>query len=137
MWWIYALLSALFAAITAIFVKMGVKKMDADLGTAIRTIVILIITWGIVFAKGSSKTINTLSYQNWLFLVLSGIATGMSWLFYFRAIQIGNVSQVAPIDKLSIVLVLIFSVVFLGETMTPQIAIGALLIILGVIVIIV
>lgn len=136
MWWIYAILSAVFAALTAIFVKIGVSKMDADLGTAIRTVVILIVTWGIVFAKGAFKTIDSLSYQNWLFLILSGVATGLSWLFYFRAIQLGQVSQVAPIDKLSIVLVLVFSVIFLGETFTPQIGIGASLIVLGVIVII-
>jgi transporter family protein len=136
MWWIYALLSAFFAALTAIFVKLGVKDMDSDLATAIRTVVILIITWGIVLYKGMPKNLALLSNQNWLFLVLSGIATGLSWLFYFRAIQIGKVSQVAPIDKLSLALVLLFSVLFLGESLTLKIVVGALLIIAGSLVLI-
>ena len=136
MWWIYALLSALFAALTAIFVKLGVEKMDSDLATAIRTVVILLITWAIVFFKGVVTTIPVLSSKNWLFLILSGIATGLSWLFYFRAIQLGKVSQVAPIDKLSLSLVLIFSVIFLGETLTPKVILGASLIIAGTFVII-
>lgn len=125
MWWIYALLSALFAALTAIFVKLGVKNMDSDLATAIRTVIILIITWGIVLLKGTAKTISSLSPQNWWFLLLSGMATGLSWLFYFRAIQIGKVSQVALIDKLSVALVLIFAALFLGEALTPKILLGA------------
>lgn len=136
MWWIYALLSALFAALTAIFVKVGVKNMDADLATAIRTIIILIITWGIVFFKGTVKTIDNLSSHNWIFLILSGVATGLSWLFYFRAIQLGKVSQVALVDKLSVALVLILAVLFLGETLTPKIVIGAIFIIIGTFVII-
>jgi len=137
MWWIYALLSAFFAALTAIFVKVGVKDMDADLATAIRTVVILLITWGIVFFKGTTKSIETLSSQNWQFLILSGIATGLSWLFYFRAIQIGKVSQVALIDKLSVALILVFAVLFLGETLTLKILLGAAFIIIGTFIIIV
>lgn len=136
MWWIYALFSAFFAAMTAIFVKLGVKDMDSDLATAIRTVVILIITWGIVLYKGVLKNLGLLSSQNWMFLILSGIATGLSWLFYFRAIQIGKVSQVAPIDKLSLALVLLFSVLFLGEVLTLKILVGALLIIAGSLVLI-
>lgn len=136
MWWIYALFSAFFAAMTAIFVKLGVKDMDSDLATAIRTVVILIITWGIVLYKGVPKNLGLLSSQNWMFLILSGIATGLSWLFYFRAIQIGKVSQVAPIDKLSLALVLLFSVLFLGEVLTLKILVGALLIIAGSLVLI-
>lgn len=136
MWWTYALLSALFAALTAIFVKIGVKNMDSDLATAIRTVVILVLTWGIVFFKGTLKTIPTLSNQNWIFLILSGVATGLSWLFYFRAIQIGEVSKVALVDKLSVALVLVFAAVFLGEVLSPKILLGAILIISGTLVVI-
>lgn len=133
MWWIYALLSAVFAALTAVFVKLGVRDMDADLGTAIRTVVILFITWGIVLAKGTSKTIANLTTQNWTFLLLSGVATGLSWLFYFRAIQLGKVSKVAPVDKLSLVFVLIFSALFLGEALTIKTIIGVVFILAGTI----
>ena len=96
MWWIYALLSALFAALTAIFAKVGIKGVDTDLATAIRTVVILIIAWGIAFFRGGTNTFNTLTKQNFIFLILSGIATGLSWVFYFKALQLGKVSQVAP-----------------------------------------
>lgn len=136
MWWIYALLSAIFAALTAIFVKVGVKNMDSDLATAIRTVIILIITWGIVLLKGTVKTMPAMSPQNWWFLIMSGVATGLSWLFYFRAIQIGKVSQVAVIDKLSVALVLVFAVLFLGESLTPKVLLGAALIIGGTLIII-
>jgi bacterial/archaeal transporter family protein len=118
MWWIYALLSALFASLTAITAKIGITNVNANLATAIRTIVILIIAWAIVFAKGEAKEMATLSKQNILFLILSGIATGLSWVFYFKALQAGKVSQVAPVDKLSVALTIILSVVFLGETLT-------------------
>ena len=131
MWWIYALLSAFFAALTAVFAKIGIKKVDSDLATAIRTIVILVIAWTIAFAKGSVTSIGTLSRQNLLFLGLSGVATGLSWIFYFRALQIGKVSQVAPVDKLSVALAIIISVLFLGEALTWKTAIGAVLIITG------
>lgn len=136
MWWIYALLSALFAALTAIFAKVGIKGVDTDLATAIRTIVILIIAWGIAFFRGGVTTIHTLTKQNIIFLCLSGIATGLSWIFYFKALQLGKVSQVAPVDKLSVALAIILSMIFLGEVLTPKIAIGALLIIAGTIVLI-
>lgn len=136
MWWIYALLSAIFAALTAIFVKVGIKNMDSDLATAIRTVIILFITWGMVFFKGTFKGIHALNAQNWGFLILSGIATGLSWLFYFRALQLGKVSQVALIDKLSVAIILVFAVLFLGETLTPKILIGAALIIAGTFVIV-
>jgi len=136
MWWIYALLSAFFAALTAIFAKVGIKGVDTDLATAIRTIVILIIAWSIAFVRGGAATIHTLSKQNILFLCLSGVATGLSWIFYFKALQLGNVSQVAPVDKLSVALAIILSVLFLGEALTWKTAIGALLIIGGTIVLI-
>ena len=136
MWWIYALLSALFAALTAIFAKVGIKGVNTDLATAIRTIVILIIAWGIAFFRGGAATIHTLTKQNIIFLCLSGIATGLSWIFYFKALQLGKVSQVAPVDKLSVALAIILSVIFLGEVLTPKIVIGAMLIISGTIVLI-
>src|SRR5690349_939855 len=99
MWWIYALLSALFAALTAIFAKVGVTNVNSDLATAIRTIVILIIAWGIAIARDEAKGLHTLSKHNLIFLIVSGICTGLSWIFYFKALQIGKVSQVAPVDK--------------------------------------
>ncbi|MDQ2864560.1 MAG: EamA family transporter [Bacteroidota bacterium] len=136
MWWTYALLSALFAALTAIFAKVGIKGVNTDLATAIRTVVILIIAWGIAFFRGGITSIHSLTKQNIIFLCLSGIATGLSWIFYFKALQLGEVSQVAPVDKLSVALAIILSAVFLGETMTPKIVIGALLIIAGTIVLI-
>lgn len=96
MWWFYALLSAFFAALTAIFAKVGIKGVDTDLATAIRTVIILVIAWSIAFFKGSAFTIGTLTKQNFFFLILSGLATGLSWVFYFKALQLGKVSQVAP-----------------------------------------
>ena len=137
MWWLYALLSALFASLTAIFAKMGIVGVNSNLATAIRTVIILFIAWGIVLARGESKGIATLSKQNIIFLVVSGIATGLSWIFYFKALQIGKVSQVAPVDKLSVALTIILSVVFLGEALTIKTAIGALLIIAGTLVMII
>lgn len=134
MWWIYALLSAFFAALTAVFAKVGIKGVDSDLATAIRTVVILLIAWAIAFVKGSAVTITSLSKQNFLFLGLSGIATGLSWVFYFKALQIGKVSQVAPVDKLSVALAIIISVLFLGEALTWKTAIGAVMIIGGTLV---
>src|ERR1700743_3386520 len=131
MWWIYALLSALFAALTAIFAKVGIKGVDTDLATAIRTVVILLLAWGIVIFKGSSTPISGLTRQNWIFLCLSGCATGLSWICYFKALQLGKVSQVAPIDKLSVALAIILAVVFLKEPLSIKQAIGALLIIGG------
>ena len=131
MWWLYALLSALFASLTAIFAKIGITGVNSNLATAIRTIVILVVAWGIVLAKGETKGIATLSKQNLIFLVISGIATGLSWIFYFKALQIGKVSQVAPVDKLSVALTIVLAVIFLGEALTVKTAIGAVLIIAG------
>src|SRR6478672_8149118 len=136
MWWIYALLSALFAALTAVFAKVGIKGVDSDLATAIRTVVILVIAWMIAFFKGSAFTITTLSRQNFIFLGLSGVATGLSWIFYFKALQIGKVSQVAPVDKLSVALAILLSVLFLGEALTWKTAVGAVLIIAGTLILI-
>src|SRR5664279_3438037 len=129
MWWFYALLSAFFASLTAIFSKIGVTNVNSNLATAIRTVIILLIAWGIVFFRGEYKTISTLSKHNLFFLIISGLATGLSWIFYFKALQIGKVSQVAPVDKLSVALTILLSVVFLGEAMNWKTALGASLII--------
>lgn len=137
MWWLYALLSALFASLTAIFAKVGITGVNSNLATAIRTIIILIMAWGIVLTRGETKGIGALSKQNIIFLVISGMATGLSWLFYFKALQIGKVSQVAPVDKLSVALTIILSAIFLGEALTLKTAIGAVLIIAGTVVLII
>ena len=131
MWKTYAILSAVFAALTAIFAKIGVKGINSDLATAIRTTVILLITWGIVAFGNHIEEVKNLSRHTWLFLVLSGVATGLSWLFYFKAIQLGDVSRVAPIDKLSVVFVILLSCLFLKEPLTPRVIIGGALIAAG------
>ena len=136
MWWIYALLSALFAALTAIFAKVGIKGVDTDLATAIRTVVILLIAWALVIFRGGVHSINSLTKINWTFLVLSGCATGLSWICYFKALQLGKVSQVAPVDKLSVAIAIVLAIVFLGEPLTVKSAAGALLIIGGTLVLI-
>jgi transporter family protein len=131
MWWIYAILSALFASLTAIFAKQGVANINSNLATGIRTVVILIMIWIIILAKGEAEGISSVSRQGITFLVISGIATGLSWLFYFKALQLGNVSQVAAVDKLSVALTIVLAIVFLGEALTLKTAIGAGLIIIG------
>ena len=136
MWWIYALLSAVFAALTAIFAKIGIKGVDSDLATAIRTVIILIIAWAIALVRGSAENMGGLTKTNWIFLILSGCATGLSWIFYFKALQLGKVSQVAPVDKLSVALAIVLSVIFLKESLTIKSAVGALLIISGTLVLI-
>lgn len=137
MWWIYAILSALFASLTAIFAKLGVANINSNLATGIRTVVILIMIWSIVLVRGEAKGINLLSKKGIIFLVISGIATGLSWIFYFKALQLGNVSQVAPIDKLSVALTIFMAVIFLGETLTLKTAFGAALIIAGTLVLVI
>jgi transporter family protein len=136
MWWVYALLSAFFAALTAVLAKVGIKGVNSDIATAIRTSVVLVITWGVAFFRGGTTSLTTLSKHNLLFIALSGIATGLSWVFYFKALQIGKVSQVAPVDKLSVALAIVLSVVFLGESLTWKDAAGAALIIAGTIILI-
>ena len=131
MWTFYAILSAFFAALTAIFAKIGVKDINSNLATAIRTVVVLLMIWGIVLVRGELKGIQTLSTKNWVFLAISGLATGLSWVFYFKALQAGPVSQVAAIDKLSLALTIGLSLVFLGETFTWKTGIGAALIVAG------
>ena len=130
-WLPYALLSAVFAALTAVFAKIGNKGVDSDLATAIRTVVVLILSWGIAIGRGATAGLPELSGRTWLFLGLSGLATGASWLCYFRALKLGPVAKVAPIDKLSVALAIGLAVVFLGEALTWRSALGAGLIVAG------
>ena len=131
MWAVYALLSAIFAALTSILAKIGIENINSNLATAIRTVVVLVLAWGMVFLTGAQAGIRDISRRSLLFLVLSGLATGLSWLFYYKAMQIGEVSKVAPIDKFSIVLTLILAFVILKEPLTPKAMIGGVLISLG------
>ena len=124
-------MSAFFAALTAIFSKVGVKDINSDLATAIRTTVILLITWRIVLFGSHVGEIKEIPRHSWIFLLLSGAATGLSWLFYFKALQTGDVSRVAPIDKLSVVITIFLSFLFLKEPVTPKVVLGALLITCG------
>ncbi|GHV60942.1 membrane protein [Bacteroidia bacterium] len=137
MWKYYALLSALFAALTAILAKVGVKGISGNVATAVRTAVVLCLAWGIVILSGQLKEVKELSKTNLLFLLLSGIATGLSWIFYFKALETGEVSKVAPIDKLSVVFVMLLSFLFLHETMDMKTIIGGVLIAVGAIVLVV
>ena len=133
-WLYWSLLSAVFAAATAILAKVGVSGVDSNLATAIRTSVIVVFTWGIALATRKPGAVKALSAHSWLFLTLSGIATGLSWLCYFRALQLGPASRVAPIDKLSVVLVILLAALFLGEQLTTSKVLGGLLIVAGAIV---
>jgi transporter family protein len=135
-WWLYALLSAFFAALTAILAKIGIRGVDSDLATAVRTVVILFIAWSIVVFKNGAGGLTALSSRNIIFLTLSGVATGLSWIFYFRALHLGKVSNVAPVDKASVVIAIILSVIFLHETLTLKAIAGAALILAGTIVVI-
>lgn len=131
MWKVYALLSAVFASLTAIFSKLGVKDVDSSLALAIRVSVVLVLSWGIVFFTGSMKEIRGLSANTLFFLLLSAVATGLSWLFYFKALQFGDVSKVAPIDKLSVALTIFLAVLFLGEPASLKTILGGMLITAG------
>ena len=131
MWKWYAVLSAFFAALTAILAKVGVKGISGNVATAIRTVIILMLAWGIVFFGGQLKELKDISKTNLLFLILSGVATGLSWIFYFKALETGEVSRVAPIDKLSVVFVLILSFVFLHEPVNVKVVMGGILIFAG------
>ena len=136
MWIVFALLSAVFASLTTILAKTGLSGVDSNLATAIRTAVVLVLAWGMVFLTGAQAGIKDLSGRNVLFLVLSGIATGVSWLFYYRAVQMGDVSRVAPIDKLSVVITMILAFVFLGEQVTVKTIAGGVLIAVGTLVLV-
>ena len=135
-WWGYALLSAIFAALTTIFAKIGVDQISSNLATAIRTSVILVMVWGIVIATGEVHAINSVPRSVWLFLFLSAVATGLSWLFYFKGLQIGKAAYVAPVDKSSVVFVLLLAALFLGEALTWKSVLGTLLIVGGTLVLI-
>lgn len=131
MWLIFALLSAIFAALTAILAKIGIEGVDSNLATAIRTAVILVMAWAIVFITNVHAGISAITPKSWLFLILSGLATGASWLFYYKALQLGEVSKVASIDKVSIVITIILAVLILGETVSKKAVIGCFLISIG------
>lgn len=131
MWFILALLSAVFAALTSILAKVGIEGVNSNLATAIRTLVVVIMAWGMVFITNSHVGISEISKKSWWFLILSGLATGASWLCYYRALQIGTASKVVPIDKLSVVITLILAFVFLHEQFTVKSLIGCILIGLG------
>ncbi|HEY5211614.1 MAG TPA: EamA family transporter [Acidobacteriaceae bacterium] len=134
-WVFWALLSALFAAATALLAKVGVENIDSNLATAIRTSVILVFTWAIALSLDTHHGISAISRRSWIFLVLSGLCTGLSWLCYFRALQIGPVSGVAPVDKLSVAIVIIAGWLFFGESMSPMKITGGLLVTAGALVI--
>ena len=134
MWLAFALLSAVFAALTSILAKVGIEGVDSNLATALRTSVVLLMSWGMVFLTSAQGGISQISTKSWLFLILSGLATGASWLCYYRALQMGTVSKVVPIDKLSVVFTLILAFVFLHEKFTVKSAVGAVLITAGTLV---
>ena len=131
MWFVLALLSAVFAALTSILAKIGVDGVNSNLATAIRTVVVVIMAWGMVFITSAQKGIAAISTKSWIFLILSGLATGLSWLCYYKALQIGDVSKVVPIDKLSVVITIILAAVLLHEQLTPRSILGCILIASG------
>ncbi len=131
MWFVFALLSAVFAALTTILAKIGIDGVNSNLATAIRTVVVLVMAWGMVFLTGVQKGIGSISRKSWIFLILSGLATGASWLCYYRALQTGNASKVVPIDKMSVVITIILAFVFLHEEVTVKSVVGAVLITAG------
>ena len=137
MWFILALLSAIFAALTSILAKIGIEGVNSNLATAIRTVVVVIMAWGMVFITDTYKGIYNISTKSWIFLILSGLATGASWLCYYKALQVGEASKVVPIDKLSVVITLILAFIFLHEQFTIKSFIGCVLIGLGTLIMVV
>ena len=131
MWFVFALLSAIFAALTSILAKVGIEGVNSNLATAIRTVVVVAMSWGMVFLTNSQNGITEISRKSWIFLILSGLATGASWLCYYKALQIGDASKVVPIDKLSVVITLVLAFVFLHEDFTIKSLIGCILIGIG------
>lgn len=134
MWVIFAILSAVFAALTSILAKVGIDGVNSNLATALRTIVVLIMAWGMVFITNTQTGLGDISRKSWIFLILSGLATGASWLFYYRALQMGDASKVVVIDKLSVVLTLVLAYLFLHEDFTTKSLVGAVLITVGTLV---
>ncbi len=137
MWFVFAILSAIFAALTSILAKVGIDGVNSHLATALRTIVVLAMAWGMVFITGTQNGITEISKKSWIFLILSGLATGASWLCYYKALQMGEASKVVPIDKLSVVITLILAFIFLHEQFTLKSAIGAVLITIGTIIMVI
>ncbi|MFQ7260016.1 MAG: EamA family transporter [Christensenellales bacterium] len=137
MWIIFALLSAVFAALTSILAKIGIAGVNSNLATAIRTVVVLVMAWGMVFLTHAQSAISEIGKKSWIFLILSGLATGASWLCYYRALQLGEASKVVPIDKLSVVITLILAFIFLHEDFTPKSLIGCILIGVGTLIMVV
>ena len=131
MWAVFAFLSAVFAALTSILAKVGIEGVNSNLATAVRTVVVLAMAWGMVFITNTQDGIMDISKKSWIFLILSGLATGASWLCYYKALQIGEASKVVPIDKLSVVITLILAVIFLHENMNANSILGSLLITAG------
>ena len=131
MWFVFALLSAVFAALTSILAKVGIEGVNSNLATAIRTVVVVAMSWGMVFLTNSQNGITEISRKSWIFLILSGLATGASWLCYYKALQIGDASKVVPIDKLSVVITLVLAFVFLHEEFTIKSLVGCILIGIG------
>jgi len=137
MWLIFAILSAVFAAATSILAKIGIDGVDSNLATAIRTVVVLLMAWGMVFITHAETGIGAITSRSWLFLILSGLATGASWLCYFYAIKVGDVSKVVPIDKCSLVITIILAAIFLGEAFTWKTFLGSLMIVGGTLIMII
>jgi transporter family protein len=137
MWLIFAILSAVFAALTSILAKVGIDGVNSNLATAIRTVVVVVMAWGMVFLTNAQSGLSDVSRKSWLFLILSGLATGASWLCYYKALQMGDASKVVPIDKMSVVITLILAFVFLHEEFTPKSLIGCILIAVGTLVMVV
>lgn len=137
MWFVFALLSAVFAALTSILAKVGIDGVNSNLATAIRTVVVVVMSWGMVFLTNSQSGITEISKKSWIFLILSGLATGASWLCYYRALQIGDASKVVPIDKLSVVITLVLAFVFLHEQFTAKSLIGCILIGIGTLIMVI
>ncbi|WP_294663930.1 EamA family transporter [uncultured Fusobacterium sp.] len=131
MWFIFALLSAVFAALTSIFAKIGIEGINSNLATAIRTVVVLFMAWGMVFVTGTQNQIGNIGQKSWIFLVLSGMATGFSWLFYYKALQIGEASKVVPVHKFSVVITMIMAFVILKEAVTLKTVLGGVFITIG------
>ncbi|RRD35000.1 EamA family transporter [Fusobacterium nucleatum] len=131
MWLVFAILSAIFAALTSILAKIGIEGVNSNLATAVRTIVVVLMAWFMVFITGNQNGIVDISKKSWIFLILSGLATGASWLCYYKALQLGEASKVVPIDKLSIVITIVLAFIFLGEQITLKTLIGCCLIVTG------
>lgn len=134
MWLVFAILSAVFAALTSILAKVGIDGVNSNLATAIRTVVVVVMAWGLVFLTHAQSGISEISKKSWLFLILSGLSTGASWLCYYKALQMGDASKVVPIDKLSVVITLVLAFVFLHEQFTPKSLVGCVLIGIGTLV---